>query len=47
MTNKVYNGATAIPYGTPTIAPLTGDVVNLLGTGSGSFADANVAPPNP
>ena len=47
-TNKVYNEATADPLtGTPTIAPLTGDVVNLLGTGSGSFADANVGTAKP
>ena len=42
-TNKVYNGTTADPlHGTAAIAPISGDVVHLGGTGSGSFANANV-----
>jgi filamentous hemagglutinin family protein len=41
--NIVYNGSTTDSLaGTASIAPISGDVVNLSGTGSGSFASANV-----
>jgi hypothetical protein len=46
--NKVYNGSTADPLGgTARIAPISGDVVTLGGTGSGSFANANVGTSKP
>jgi hypothetical protein len=47
-TNRVYNGSTADALGgTPSTAPISGDVVSLNGTGSGSFADANVGTEKP
>ena len=43
-TNRVYNGSTVDALaGTPSIAPIAGDLVSLSGSGSGSFADPNVA----
>ena len=43
-TSRVYNGSTADALGgTPSIAPLGGDLAGLSGGGSGSFADPNVA----
>jgi filamentous hemagglutinin family protein len=42
-TSRVYNGSTVDTlHGTASIAPLDGDAVHLSGTGSGSFASANV-----
>ena len=47
-TNRVYNGSTADTlHGTASIAPISGDVVHLSGTGSGSFANANVGTAKP
>jgi trimeric autotransporter adhesin len=46
--NKVYNGSTADPLGgTAAIAPISGDVVSLSGTGMGSFANPNVGTAKP
>ena len=47
-TNRAYNGSTADTlHGTASIAPIGGDVVHLSGTGSGSFANANVGTAKP
>jgi filamentous hemagglutinin family protein len=47
-TNRVYNGSTADTlHGTASIAPISGDVVHLSGTGSGAFANANVGTAKP
>ena len=41
--NKVYNGNNIAGLnGTASIAPITNDAVTLVGTGTGTFADANV-----
>ena len=46
--NRVYNaGTTAALSGTPTVAPLAGDVVTVGGTAVGNFLDANVGAAKP
>ena len=41
--NKVYDATTAATLGgTATVSPITGDVVNVGGTATGTFADKNV-----